>query len=240
MRASAVLFDQVHIGLTDRADGDQRPQRWQLHNPTVDAPALADPGVAQLLVTGEVWTFVHQVHHRSVLLTRGPAGPIEAEADGLVTDLANLPLSMLGADCALIGFGSPEGVIGVAHAGWRGLLEGVIEATITQMRDLGARTIAAAIGPTIGVECYEFSPDDLVPLIERFGPAVEGRTTSGSVALDLRACIDVALGEAMVSEVTTIGACTACDPMFYSWRARHDSGRQALVIWREDDLAHED
>ncbi|SHI53276.1 peptidoglycan editing factor PgeF [Wenxinia saemankumensis] len=104
---------------------------------------------------------VTQVHSARAVTIRSP-GEAGAEADALVTDRPGLALAILTADCAPILFADPEaGVIGAAHAGWKGAKGGVIEATLDAMERLGARrpAIGAAIGPTISQCAYEVGPD---------------------------------------------------------------------------------
>ncbi|MBB5371953.1 peptidoglycan editing factor PgeF [Acidocella aromatica] len=102
---------------------------------------------------------VKQVHGDGVVTVRAPwaegAGPA---ADALVTNLPGLALGVITADCAPVLF-CAEGVVGAAHAGWRGALAGVLEATAAAMRELGARDIHAVIGPCIGQASYEVGAD---------------------------------------------------------------------------------
>ena len=81
----------------------------------------------------------------------------------MVTTRADVALAVHGADCAIVALWSPEGVIGAAHAGWRGLEAGVIPASAARMRDLGATSLSAVAGPCIGPECYEFGADEPGP-----------------------------------------------------------------------------
>jgi YfiH family protein len=104
-----------------------------------------------------------QIHGTDVVRVETPwqpgAGP---KADAMVTDRPNLALGVITADCAPILFADPEaGIAAAAHAGWRGALAGVIEATIAAMTDLGARAerIVAAVGPCIGQASYEVAAD---------------------------------------------------------------------------------
>ncbi|HUN42193.1 MAG TPA: peptidoglycan editing factor PgeF [Acetobacteraceae bacterium] len=77
-------------------------------------------------------------------------------ADAMVTNRPGIALGIITADCAPVLFCDPEaGVVGAAHAGWRGAVAGVLEATVVAMRGLGARRVAAAIGPCIRQESYE-------------------------------------------------------------------------------------
>ena len=112
------------------------------------------------------------------------------EADAVVTTRADVALAVHGADCGIVGLWSPEGVIGVAHAGWKGLEAGVLGAVADAMRALGASASPPSPGPCIGPECYEFGADEL----DAPGRAARarrcGRTTSwGTPALDLPAAL---------------------------------------------------
>ncbi|HJQ59485.1 MAG TPA: peptidoglycan editing factor PgeF [Vineibacter sp.] len=108
---------------------------------------------------------LHQVHSTKVLtvdgtnLWRSPGAP---QADGLVTAVSGIALGVLSADCAPVLLADPDRrVIGAAHAGWRGALAGVVEATVAAMERLGARRagIHAAIGPCIARQSYEVGPE---------------------------------------------------------------------------------
>lgn len=101
-----------------------------------------------------------QVHGARVVpvTTPWPEGA-GAEADALVTATPGLALGVITADCAPVLFADPAGVIGAAHAGWRGAVAGVLEATLDAMRALGATRVAAVIGPCIGAASYEVGPD---------------------------------------------------------------------------------
>jgi polyphenol oxidase len=183
----------------------------------------------QALVAGP-WRWLNQVHgDRVVILSPDEtcAGP---EADALVTTGPGAPLAFFAADCALVGLASPEGVLGAVHAGWRGLLAGVFERTAAAMRAAGASSLVAVVGACIGPECYEFGEDDLELLAARFGPSVRSRSAAGRPALDLRAGVRRALEDLAVPIATEIAECTACGSGWFSWRARRDTGRQALVV----------
>jgi YfiH family protein len=106
---------------------------------------------------------VRQVHSARVLTVRD-AGHQPVEADALVTDRPGIALGVVCADCAPVLIADCEaGVIGCAHAGWRGALAGVVEATVEAMTGLGARheAIRAAVGPCIAQPSYEVGPDML-------------------------------------------------------------------------------
>lgn len=156
------------------------------------------------------------------------------DGDALLSDRAGLVLAVHGADCAPVLFWGDNGIIGAAHAGWRGLLDGVLEALVERMRAAGAQTVSAVLGPCIHVECYEFGLADLRIVIARLGPQVAGLTSRGRPALDLVAAVAAALAGVDVLLETSPSRCTSCHDDLYSWRARQDTGRLAGLIWREE------
>jgi YfiH family protein len=132
---------------------DDRPSVMENRGRVADAL-----GVSRGLLLG-----CTQVHGIDVAHVDAPweagAGP---RADAMVTDRPRLALGIITADCAPVLFADSEaGIVGAAHAGWRGAVAGVIEATIAAMVRLGARTerIAAAVGPCIGQASYEVAAD---------------------------------------------------------------------------------
>ena len=183
------------------------------------------------------WTWLRQVHGARVIDVGEPGAHAGAEADAAVTSDDDVVLCILTADCAPIAFTSPEGVRGVAHAGWKGLAEGVIAATAEAMRARGATDIAAALGPCIHPACYEFSPADLDVVAGRLGDHVRSTTADGRPALDLPGAVRHAIADSGVRLVEDARTCTACDvtedgqPRWFSHRARGDEARQALVQW---------
>ncbi|HUP86130.1 MAG TPA: polyphenol oxidase family protein [Acidimicrobiales bacterium] len=183
------------------------------------------------------WTWLRQVHGARVVDVTAVGEHAGAEADAAVTDVDEVVLCILTADCAPIAFSSAEGVRGVAHAGWKGLAEGVVGATVRAMREKGATSLTAALGPCIHAPCYEFSPADLDAVAARLGDHVRGVTTDGRPALDLPGAVRRAIAESGAVLGEDAGACTACDvdaagvPRWFSHRARADELRQALVQW---------
>lgn len=150
-----------------------------------------------------------QVH--STLVHRAVAGARGEPGDGLWTDEPGLPVLAMTADClpiALVRVERPA--VAVLHAGWRGLLAGIVEAGA---RAVGG-TIRAAIGPAIGPCCYEVGPEVARPFRETFGEDV----LDGD-RLDLWTAAEQALRAAGVAEVARHDHCTACDPeRFFSHR----------------------
>lgn len=106
---------------------------------------------------------VHQVHSSDAATVSAPlAAPVEADA--IVTATPGLALAILTADCQPVLFSDEQaGVVGAAHAGWRGALEGVLETTLDAMEGLGAKRsdISAVIGPSISQSAYEVGPEFL-------------------------------------------------------------------------------
>jgi YfiH family protein len=104
---------------------------------------------------------VHQVHSPDVVAVSGPLDD-KPRADAMVTATPGVALAILTADCQPVLFADRQaGVIGAAHAGWRGALDGVLEATVTAMEQMGARRadIHAVIGPSISQQAYEVGPE---------------------------------------------------------------------------------
>ena len=104
---------------------------------------------------------VHQVHSATAIAVDAPMSE-KPRADALVTRTPGIALSVLSADCQPVLFADPKaGVIGAAHAGWRGALDGILHATIDAMEGLGANraNITAVIGPSISQRAYEVGPE---------------------------------------------------------------------------------
>jgi YfiH family protein len=185
---------------------------------------------------------VHQVHSADVVFVEGPWPQGErSRADAMVTDRPRLLLGILTADCAPVLFADHRaGVVGAAHAGWRGALAGVTDSTIAAMEGLGARrdNIHAAVGPCIAQPSYEVD--------ESFRAAFEERdadnarffesTTGGKPHFDLEGYVVHRLIAAGIGEVDALGLDTYADgDRFYSYRrsthrGESDYGRQLSGI----------
>ncbi|SFI98872.1 peptidoglycan editing factor PgeF [Jannaschia pohangensis] len=111
---------------------------------------------------------VHQVHSPDVVTVTGPLPTPTPRADAMVTATPGECLTILTADCQPVLFHSPDGVIGAAHAGWRGARAGVLEATVDAMEALGATpgSIRAVIGPSISQRAYEVGPEFMESFID--------------------------------------------------------------------------
>ena len=174
----------------------------------------------------EEWVWLDQVHGADVITVTEPG--VRATADAAVTAVPGVPLVVLTADCAPIAI-SDDRAVGVIHAGWRGLLDGVVPAAVDALRTVGRGRVRAVIGPCIRPAHYEFGVDDLARVVARFGDAVAGATVGGRPALDLAAGVGVAFAECGVDDVDDSGACTFADPRYFSYRRDGETGRQAVV-----------
>jgi hypothetical protein len=193
---------------------------------------------------GTALVTAYQVHSSTAIAVGGPWPAEPPQADGLATDRPGVALGILTADCAPILFVDPDArVIGAAHAGWRGALNGIAEATVAAMQSLGARTgrIRAAVGPCIGPRSYEVGPEFPAPFLahdpiaERyFAPAARERhhmfDLPGYVSHRLKA-----LGLGAV-EALSLDTCTD-EARFFSYRRStlrkepdYGRGLSAIVI----------
>lgn len=175
------------------------------------------------------WTWLRQVHGARVVTVTEPGEHAGTEADAAVTAVPGAVVAVHTADCAPVLLVA-DGAVGVVHAGWRGLAAGVIEAAAGALSDLGHPASAAVLGPCIRPRCYEFDGPELDLVAERYGPTVRARTWAGTPALDVAAGVAAAC-RALGLELVDAGTCTACSPVHWSYRARGDAGRQALVAW---------
>jgi YfiH family protein len=177
------------------------------------------------------WHWAHQVHGAGVVWTGPvPGGGPEPTADAVLTDRGDLVSAVFTADCAPVVLACPEGLAGAVHAGWRGLVGGVLEAAVEALRGAGGTTVLAAVGPCIHACCYEFGAADLDRVAGRAGPVVRGETALGRPALDLPAGVRAVLVATGVTLVWQSDACTGCTPGYFSHRARGDLERQAAAV----------
>jgi YfiH family protein len=186
---------------------------------------------------------LYQAHTPDVVTVREPwETPKRPRADAMVTDRAGIALGIVTADCAPVLFADSKAhIIGAAHAGWKGALGGVLEATVTAMKGLGSRpeNIRAAIGPCISQAAYEVGPE----FIARFCEADPDNTRffvpsprDGHWQFDLKAYVAARLARAGVGSIEPLGTCTyAREADFFSYRrATHrkevDFGHQLSAI----------
>lgn len=181
----------------------------------------------------EAWVPLEQVHGSGVVVA--PPVPARlAEADAVVLVHPGPVGAVLVADCAPVAVVG-RGAVAAVHAGWRGLVSGVVEAAVARL--LGALgpqaapgSLRAVIGPCIRPCCYAFGERELDRVAERCGPEVRATTAAGGAALDLPAGVRAALRRAGVGEVEELPTCTSCSPDHFSYRRDAVTGRQALLV----------
>jgi YfiH family protein len=209
-----------------------------------DAQAVAENRrrAVEAVLPGARLVGLYQIHSADAVAVIAPWDDrVRPRADALVTATPGLALGILTADCAPVLFADREaGVVGAAHAGWKGALGGVTDSTISLMETLGARRdrIAAAIGPCIARASYEVDKGFLAkfaeadPANERF--FADGRP--GHYQFDLEAYVAHRLSLAGLARVELLGLDTYAEPeRFFSFRrAAHrgepDYGRQISII----------
>ncbi len=182
--------------------------------------------MAQALgVSPDGFISVYQVHSPDAVLVEGPWTAERPKADAMVTRIPGIALAITTADCGPVLFSDPEaGVIGAAHAGWRGAVTGVLESTIEAMERLGAARgrIVAVLGPTISQAAYEVGPE----FVARFAQEAPGHERffreaekAGHAMFDLPGFIGARLEAAGVGAFTNLGLCTYSDEeRFFSYR----------------------
>jgi len=207
----------VYASLNSGVGSDDAPQDVAVNRARMAATLRVAP--SHLLTA-------YQVHSPTVVEVERPWSHAERpRADAIVTRVPALAIGVSTADCGPVLLADAEArVIGAAHAGWRGALSGVLEATVAAMERLGAdrRGIIAALGPTISQANYEVGPE----LVEEFLAADSASARffragdrAGHAYFDLPGYIVVRLNAAAVKTVEDIGRCTYAEPEhFYSYR----------------------
>jgi YfiH family protein len=210
-----------------------------------DAPEAVSENrdrVARHLGASTVLT-LHQIHSATAIVVDAP-WPVgdRPKADAMVTRTPGLAVGALSADCAPVLFADPEArVVAAAHAGWRGAVGGILEATIETMVSLGAQVkrIRTAVGPTIGPRIYEVGPDFEAQVL-----AIDGRaegffhepTPGARVHFDLPGYVAARLRRAQVEVAGETPPCTfESHQQFFSFRRSQaqketDYGRQISAI----------
>ncbi|MFL5920512.1 MAG: polyphenol oxidase family protein [Gaiellaceae bacterium] len=204
-------FASLNLG---RATPDE-PERVDENRRRLCSEVGADP---------DALTLNYQHHSADVLQAR--AGARGDRADGLWTDERGLPLLALAADCLPIALARANGskpAVAVLHAGWRGLLGGIVSNGVAA---LGGGPVSAAIGPGIGPCCYDVGEEVAAPFRRAFGLDVvrEGK-------LDLWSAAERALRAAGCARVDRADVCTACNPERFFSHRRDDgvTGRQGVI-----------
>ena len=235
---------RVHAFFTTRNGGTSTGAAATLDLGTA-SPAAADLAgaigenrrrVGAALPSDPVW--LAQVHGRDVVtVTADGAAALRAappQADAAVTRAPGIVVAVRTADCLPVLLAARDGgVLAVAHAGWRGLAAGVLDAAVAAM-DVSAHEVACWIGPAIGPSAFEVGAD-----VHAAYCASDAGAAAHFVALregkwlaDLPALARRRLAAIGVREVAVDGNCTHTDAQrFFSWRRDRSSGRMALLAW---------
>lgn len=180
-----------------------------------------------------VW--MRQVHGAEAAIVDAPRTAAIDHVDAMATRAPRLALGVLVADCVpVILTDGTAGVVGVAHAGRRGVADGVIRSAVAAMQRVGATPdhVHAILGPSICGRCYEVSTEIQQSVVARV-PESATSTRDGTPGLDLAAAIRRQLGDLGVHNVDVDGRCTVENPALFSYRRNGTTGRQAGVVWLE-------
>jgi polyphenol oxidase len=179
--------------------------------------------------------WLHQVHGTAVVCARKPVHGDPPTADAAWTRESHVACAVLTADCLPVLFCDREGsVVAAAHAGWRGLIAGVLENTIDALAVPRAHVLAW-LGPGISAANYEVGADVRAAVVARHGhdiaAAVLADRAEGKWSFDLYGLARILLARAGVHEIYGGGFCTLADPAFYSYRRDGETGRMAALVW---------
>ena len=201
------------------------------------ADVMANRALLRAVLPAEPY-WLNQVHGAAVVDAQ-QLEPSAGAADASFTDAPNVVCAVSIADCMPVLLADTSGrCVGVAHAGWRGLASGVIQAIVNAMRarleDAGAELLAY-LGPAIGPRHFEVGPEVLDAMRTQLPDAESAFAphAAGKYLADLFALGQQALAQAGVARIYGGRDCTFSDPMrFYSFRRDRTTGRHAALIWR--------
>ena len=221
---SAPPYDSLNLGLaTDDDPAAVRRNR-------LDFAAAAGVRGGDLVVPGQVHgTIVAEVGRGERGRGALDRADVIAETDGLLTRESGLPLFVSFADCVpvLLVAGRPAQALALVHAGWRGMVAGIVAEAARALGAYGAAR-AAVVGPSIGPCCFAVSAD----VGERFAAAFPGTWRDGRVDLWEAARQELAAAGLAPADIVTSGLCTCHDHEFFSHRReRGVTGRQAAIAW---------
>ncbi|HEY5800319.1 MAG TPA: peptidoglycan editing factor PgeF [Burkholderiaceae bacterium] len=190
--------------------------------------------LAAMLPGEPLW--LEQVHGIQVCDAGAPREPnLILQADASVTDRADVVCAIMTADCLPVLLSDRDGkVVAAAHAGWRGLAGGVLEATVAAMNAKGASEIVAWLGPAIGPGSFEVGAEVRNAFAHLGGHAAYfTEAGEGKFLADIYGLARAVLAGQGVLDVAGGGLCTVRDPRFYSYRRDRITGRMAALIWSE-------
>lgn len=239
MLHGSALSPSVLAGFSTRTGGTSAPpyDSLNLAGNVGDDPAAVRANVellaAQIGVAATQLHWAEQVHGADVAVVDDPAGPPNGHqgVDALVTSVRGAVLCIRVADCMPVLFADVDaGVVGAAHAGRKGLVAGVLTATVAAMEQLGASRagIVAEIGPSICGPCYEVPPEmaaDVAALVP------QTRRSEAANRLDLPAGASAQLKDLGITSISVSAACTVEQPeRWFSYRRDGRTGRFAGFV----------
>jgi polyphenol oxidase len=244
--ADGLVLDEVELGpgvragFTDRRGGVSLPPFDELDlgaHVGDDVAAVRENRARLASWAGCPVAFVDQVHGATTMVVGAPDLPADAlvavgEGDALVTADPGVALAVLTADCVPVLLADADsGVVGAAHAGRRGLVDGVLQSALEAMVGLGARVenVRAAVGPAIAGSSYEV-PAALRDEVAARIPETHATTSWGTPALDLPRGAEAVLLRCGVRDVLRSPRDTWGDAALFSFRRDGRTGRAAAVI----------
>lgn len=183
-----------------------------------------------------VW--MEQLHTNNVTVVDGPRDEPVPATDALVTTVSGLALAVLVADCTPVLISdATHSVVAAVHAGRMGARNGIVAKTVEAMRDLGAspETMQVLTGPAASGRNYEV-PEEMADDVEKHLPGSRAVTDKGTAGIDVRAGLLRQLEGLGITNVFVDPRCTIDDTDFFSYRREGATGRQAGVIWLNDDI----
>ncbi|MEM8993318.1 MAG: polyphenol oxidase family protein [Acidobacteriota bacterium] len=190
-------------------------------------PSERRAAVEALTPDGVEGAWLDQIHSADVHGTADPG--CAGRGDALVTDRRGLALSVVTADCVPVLLAA-GGQIAAVHAGWRGVVAGVVPAAGARFVD---RPDVAWIGPAISGEVYEVSDEVASAVVEVSAPEVRRPGPRGRPHVDLRRAVEIQLERLGVPEIRHRRECTLGHPELWSYRQQGaDAGRNYSLIWR--------
>jgi YfiH family protein len=239
LRRSGTIAGARYV-TTDRYGGVSAPPYDELNlggHVGDDPPAVTENRsrlAAAIGLPAERLVFMAQVHGADVAVVDGPSGGDPPTADALVTREPGLGLVVQVADCVPVVLAARRSdVVGVAHAGRKGVAGGIVPATVEAMRALGARPdrMVAVVGPAVCGACYEV-PAAMADEVAAVVPAARALSREGNPALDLRAAVAAQLAAAGVRAIEMDPWCTRESADLFSHRRDGITGRFAGVVVR--------
>lgn len=211
-----------HVGDDDQAVSQNR---------RIVADSFGSPAVGVAVIRAE--------HGHRVRVVTGSSGEVIDPGDGLVTTQSDIALVALAADCSPVVLADVENsVIGVVHCGWRGIVAGIVPATIDRMQELGASvsSTSAVVGPSICCDCYRVD-QECAEQLRTVSTTAATCDTNGQWYADVPGTVEAILTERGI-QTRVIDECTFTSSQLFSYRRDHRTGRQgAAVVLRGPGVA---